>query len=231
MLTAPRIHGTLLRSLARLARTKAGTAALYHALRNELGIGKLSDLPEEMRLGLALNNRAIAGRPPRRGEDQKLPLPRHTSWTPGATDYVAAYNTRKATPEGVVQRVFESARTLDEHKPTMSVLCKTAEDDARAEADAAGDRYRVGTAKGPLDGVCIAVKEQINVRGFPTRAGTSWVKGPPAETDATIVSRLRAAGAVVVGLTPMTEYGMTPLGFNPHRRMPRNPHRTDHTAG
>ena len=224
MLTAPRIHGTLLRSLARLGRTKAGASALYHALRKELRIAELSDLPEAMRLGVAMHNRAVAGRAPRRTDDAKLPPPRRASWAAGATEYVAAYEGRKATPEAVVSRVLEQARSLEGQTPTMSVLCEYADDDARADAEASGDRYRVGTSKGPLDGVCIVVKEQMNVRGFPTRSGTAWIKGPVAETDATIVGRLRDAGAIIVGLTPMTEYGMTPLGFNPHRKMPRTPH-------
>jgi aspartyl-tRNA(Asn)/glutamyl-tRNA(Gln) amidotransferase subunit A len=45
------------------------------------------------------------------------------------------------------------------------------------------------------------------------------------------VAKLRAAGAIVLGQTPMTEYGMSPLGFNPKRTMPRNPHATDRVAG
>ncbi len=231
MLTAPRIHGTLLRSLARLGRTKAGASALYHALRKELRIADLADLPEAMRLGVAMHNRAVAGRPPRRTDDAKLSPPRRASWAAGAPEYVAAYEGRKATPEAVASRVLEQARALEAQTPTMAVLCEYADDDARADAEASGDRYRVGTQRGPLDGVCVVVKEQMNVRGFPTRSGTAWIEGPIAETDATIVGRLRDAGAIIVGLTPMTEYGMTPLGFNPHRKMPRNPHHTGHTAG
>src|SRR5205085_6502503 len=49
--------------------------------------------------------------------------------------------------------------------------------------------------------------------------------------DSTIIKRLRAAGAIVVGQTPMTEYGMSPLGFNPRRTMPRNPHDPGRLAG
>ena len=46
-----------------------------------------------------------------------------------------------------------------------------------------------------------------------------------------MVRRLREAGAIVIGLSNMTEYGMTPAGFNPHRKMPRNPHDPRHIAG
>jgi aspartyl-tRNA(Asn)/glutamyl-tRNA(Gln) amidotransferase subunit A len=53
----------------------------------------------------------------------------------------------------------------------------------------------------------------------------------PANEDAAFVSRLRAAGAIVVGQTPMTEYGLSPLGANPHRTMPRNAHDASRLAG
>src|ERR1019366_4704829 len=91
--------------------------------------------------------------------------------------------------------------------------------------------YRAGVAKGPLDGVCVAVKEEIDVKGLPRRFGTSFLPKDPCSADATIVRRLRDAGALIVGTTPMTEYGMTPMGFNPHRRMPRNPHDAGCVAG
>jgi aspartyl-tRNA(Asn)/glutamyl-tRNA(Gln) amidotransferase subunit A len=53
----------------------------------------------------------------------------------------------------------------------------------------------------------------------------------PAQRDAVVVERLRAAGAIVIGQTPMTEYGLSPLGANPHRVMPRNVHDASRLAG
>jgi aspartyl-tRNA(Asn)/glutamyl-tRNA(Gln) amidotransferase subunit A len=53
----------------------------------------------------------------------------------------------------------------------------------------------------------------------------------PATADACAVARLREAGAIILGTTPMTEYGMSPLGGNVHRKMPRNAHRTDRLPG
>ncbi|HEX6764401.1 MAG TPA: amidase, partial [Polyangiaceae bacterium] len=76
-----------------------------------------------------------------------------------------------------------------------------------------------------------AVKEEIDVQGFPTRLGTSFMSEEPAARDAVFVERLRAAGAIVIGQTPMTEYGLSPLGANPHRAMPRNAHDSGRLAG
>jgi aspartyl-tRNA(Asn)/glutamyl-tRNA(Gln) amidotransferase subunit A len=69
------------------------------------------------------------------------------------------------------------------------------------------------------------------VRGYPKRVGTAFKSKDPCAEDGTCVRLLREAGAIVVGSTPMTEYGMTPTGANPFRRMPRNPHATDRIPG
>ena len=204
---------------------------MLRALRAELRIGDLNQLPEGARGGVPMDNRPIAGRPPRQADDAKLGLPSRTSWSRSSADFVAAYEGRRATPEQVTGRVLEAARSLENQTPTMAVLSEYAEDSAVSEAEASGDRYRVGTPKGPLDGVCVVIKEQMAVHGFPTKSGTSFIREPVADVDATVVRRLREAGAIVIGLSNMTEYGMTPAGFNPHRKMPRNPHDTRHIAG
>jgi aspartyl-tRNA(Asn)/glutamyl-tRNA(Gln) amidotransferase subunit A len=230
MLSAPRISGSLLKSLARLARTRAGSSALQLALRAELRISELEKLPSSMFGSIALSNRAVSGRPPRRLEDLSLPVPK-PGWSGTSADFAVAYAARRATPEQVLAVALENARKLERMTPSMRVLQDVAEDDAKTDAEHAGDRFRVHAPKGPLDGVCIAIKEQTRVRNLPAKGGTAYMDGAPQKEDATIVRRLREAGAVIVGTTPMTELGMTPLGFNPHRTMPRNPHDTGHVAG
>ena len=230
MLSAPRISGSLLKSLARLARTRAGSSALQLALRAELRISELEKLPSSMFGAIALTNRAVSGRPPRRLEDLSLPLPK-SGWSGTSADFAVAYAQRRATPEQVLAVALENARKLERMTPSMRVLLDVAEDDAKTDAEHAGDRFRVNAPKGVLDGVCIVIKEQTRVRNLPARGGTTYMDGAPQKEDATIVRRLREAGAVIMGTTPMTELGMTPLGFNPHRTMPRNPHDTGHVAG
>ncbi len=227
---APRMSGTWLRSLARLARTRAGASALQLALRAELKITELDKLPAAMFGAIALHNRPTSARPPRRLEDLKLALP-PAGWSKPSVDFAAAYEARRTTPERVLLRVLENAHALERMTPSMRVLLDVAEDEARSDAEAAGDRYRVGAPKGPLDGVCVVIKEQTRVRGLPARGGTAYMDGTPQAEDATVVRRLREAGAIIVGTTPMTELGMTPLGFNPHRTMPRNPHDVTRVAG
>jgi aspartyl-tRNA(Asn)/glutamyl-tRNA(Gln) amidotransferase subunit A len=91
-------------------------------------------------------------------------------------------------------------------------------------AEGSARRFTEGSARSELEGIPIAVKEEIDTRGFVTRMGSLCLRRPPASADAMAVARLRAAGAIVIGQTPMTEFGLSPLGGNAQRHMPRNPH-------
>ena len=97
---------------------------------------------------------------------------------------------------------------------------------ARAAADAADARAAVGVSLGPLDGAIVTIKDLFDVAGEPTRAGSKVLaeEAPPAAADAAIVRRLRAAGAVIVAKTNMTEFAFSGVGANPHFGTPGNPH-------
>jgi aspartyl-tRNA(Asn)/glutamyl-tRNA(Gln) amidotransferase subunit A len=97
---------------------------------------------------------------------------------------------------------------------------------ARAAADAADARVRLGLSLGPLDGVIVSIKDLFDVAGEPTRAGSKILaeEAAPAAADAAIVRRLRAGGAVIVAKTNMSEFAFTGVGANPHFGTPGNPH-------
>ena len=95
---------------------------------------------------------------------------------------------------------------------------------ARAAADAADARVRHGLSLGPLDGAIVTIKDLFDVRGEPTRAGSKVLAdSAPAVADAPVVHRLRAAGAVIVAKTNMTEFAFSGVGANPHFGTPGNP--------
>jgi aspartyl-tRNA(Asn)/glutamyl-tRNA(Gln) amidotransferase subunit A len=95
---------------------------------------------------------------------------------------------------------------------------------ARSSADAADARARAGITLGPLDGAIICIKDLFNVAGEPTRAGSKvLVDAPPASTDAPVVRRLRAGGAVIVAKNNMSEFAFFGIGVNPHYGTPGNP--------
>jgi aspartyl-tRNA(Asn)/glutamyl-tRNA(Gln) amidotransferase subunit A len=97
-------------------------------------------------------------------------------------------------------------------------------EEARAAADAADARARYGHALGPLDGRIVSIKDLFDVAGEPTTGGAKvYENAPPAAADAPVVQRLRAAGAVIVGKTNMTEFAFSGIGMNPHYGTPGNP--------
>ena len=76
----------------------------------------------------------------------------------------------------------------------------------------------------PLLGLPISVKDLFDIAGEVTTAGSVILRNdPPAQTDATVVARLRRAGAIIVGRTNMTELALSGVGINPHFGTPLNP--------
>ena len=85
---------------------------------------------------------------------------------------------------------------------------------------------------GPLAGVPFAVKNLIDIAGLPTLAGSKINREhPPAAADATLVARLEAAGAILVGALNMGEYAYDFTGENSHDGPSRNPHDTARMTG
>ncbi len=95
---------------------------------------------------------------------------------------------------------------------------------ARAQAEASDLLRAAGAPMGPLAGLPVSIKDLFDVAGHETRAGSRVLAGSgPAAVDATAVARLRAAGAILVGHTNMTEFAYSGLGLNPHYGTPDNP--------
>jgi len=98
------------------------------------------------------------------------------------------------------------------------------EKEALAAAAASDLRRQVGCPLGSLDGLLISIKDLFDVAGVPTLAGSKLrLDAPPAICDAVVVSRLKAAGAIIIGTTNMTEFAMGALGTNAHYGTPLNP--------
>lgn len=95
---------------------------------------------------------------------------------------------------------------------------------ALAQARASDLQRTHGIVPSPLAGIPISVKDLFDVRGQVTTAGsTVLADAAPAEHDAAAIARLRAAGAVIIGRTNMTEFAFSGLGLNPHYGTPANP--------
>ena len=101
---------------------------------------------------------------------------------------------------------------------------------ARAEAEAASRRARTGGLLGPLDGIPIALKDNIAIAGAPI---TNGLGGPPpiAAVDADVTRRLKRAGAVLLGKLNMHEAALGGTTDNPHHGRTHNPHRIGRSPG
>jgi Asp-tRNA(Asn)/Glu-tRNA(Gln) amidotransferase A subunit family amidase len=91
-------------------------------------------------------------------------------------------------------------------------------------------RRASGAPRGRLDGIPIAVKDNIDVAGYVTSCGLP-LRGNPASTDAHVVERLRGAGAVILGKTNLDEASLGASGKNPHFGNVENPWRQGFVAG
>jgi aspartyl-tRNA(Asn)/glutamyl-tRNA(Gln) amidotransferase subunit A len=124
------------------------------------------------------------------------------------------------------ERLETALARIDDPAGEGARACLTVyRDSAFAAADAADARARNGISLGPLDGRLVTIKDLFDVAGEVTRAGSKLLaeEGKPAAEDAVVVRRLRAAGAVILAKTNMSEFAFTGIGANPHFGTPGNP--------
>jgi 1-carboxybiuret hydrolase len=118
------------------------------------------------------------------------------------------------------------------HNPVLNAFTDVAADRARAKARGIDAIVAAGKNAGPLSGVPFAVKNLFDVQGLSTRAGSKINRDlKPATRDATLIERMEAAGAVLVGALNMGEYAYDFTGENVHDGASRNPHDVTRMTG
>lgn len=124
------------------------------------------------------------------------------------------------SPVELIRSVFDQIERLDgELNCYITVLRDAALDQARA----AEAEIRRGDYRGPLHGIPVAVKDNIQTAGVRTTAGSKILADYVPAEDAPVVTRLKTAGAVIVGKTNLHEFGMGATSVNPHYGPSRNP--------
>ncbi|KAK1439985.1 hypothetical protein QVD17_05810 [Tagetes erecta] len=137
-------------------------------------------------------------------------------------DYAYAYRSGLTTPSMVAERVISAVEGCKNITP---LLVSFDPEEVRKQAAASTKRFGEGNPLSILDGIFMAVKDDIDCYPHPSKGGTTWLHDVrPVKKDAVSVSRLRSCGVVFVGKTNMHELGMGDTGLNPHHGTPRNPH-------
>ncbi len=146
-----------------------------------------------------------------------------------AAEIVAAVGTGRTSALGVVEGTFARIRSRD---PLLNSFTALTERRALARAQALDQARAQGEPLPPLAGVPFAVKNLFDIAGLPTLAGSKINRdAPPAARDATLIERLEAAGAVLVGALNMGEYAYDFTGENIHDGPSRNPHDLNRMTG
>ena len=113
------------------------------------------------------------------------------------------------------------ARIMDPRGEGARAFISVSSESARAQADEVDRRRAAGQALPAFAGIPLAIKDLFDVAGEVTRAGSRILADrPPADRDAPVIARLRAAGFIFIGRTNMTEFAYSGVGLNPHYGTP-----------
>ena len=123
----------------------------------------------------------------------------------GVVELRRALDAGETTAREVVDACIARAKAT---QGTLNAFAGLREERARAEADASDARRRSGALRSPLDGIPIAIKDNMVQTGEPTTCASRILEGFVSPYTATAVARLEAAGAIVVGRTNMDEFAM-----------------------
>jgi aspartyl-tRNA(Asn)/glutamyl-tRNA(Gln) amidotransferase subunit A len=146
-----------------------------------------------------------------------------------ASELHALYAARELSPVDVTRRVL--AR-IEQFEPRLNAFVLVDADRALSAARASEERWHHGAALGPLDGVPVSIKDLLAARGWPTRRGSRSVAPTGRwDEDAPSVARLREAGAVLLGKTTTSEFGLKGMGDSPLTGITHNPWNLSHTPG
>lgn len=142
-------------------------------------------------------------------------------------DYHNLYKTGKTLPSQVMEEFIIGAEKM-EH---LHIFSSFRPEDIRKQAVESDRRWKQGSPLSVFDGVPVAIKDMTSVAGHRLCHGSMIDACVEATEDDTPAKRLREAGAIHVGMTVMTEGGVTPLGYSMHWDGPFNPYHMDYYPG
>ena len=144
----------------------------------------------------------------------------------GIAELGRGYRTGSLTPREVVE---QSLTRLAEWEPRLNAFAHVMANAARQAADRLGAELSSGRDRGPLHGIPVAIKDLVDIAGEPTGFGSKMRPPAIAERDAALVTRLREAGAIIIGKTNLLEYAYGVA--HPAIGQTNNPHDPSRTSG
>ena len=151
------------------------------------------------------------------------------SVTPSASEIAKAVNSGK---QSALEATEAALARIERYDGVLNSFTDVTAERARARAREVDAAIAAGKNVGPLAGVPFAVKNLFDVKGISTRAGSKINRDlPKATRDATLIERMEAAGAVLVGALNMGEYAYDFTGENVHDGPSRNPHDPSRMTG
>ncbi|GKZ16732.1 hypothetical protein AbraCBS73388_004108 [Aspergillus brasiliensis] len=149
-----------------------------------------------------------------------------------SADYVARYTSGELTPLVVVEALLPMIRrdTKPPGKHSIAFLDSQV-DKIRAAAEASTQRYKDGKPLGPMDGIPVAIKDEVHMEGYRRTLGSKLDFTGEFEGTSWCVKQWEEAGAIVIGKTVMHELGLDTTNNNPNFGTPRNPHNPEYYCG
>ncbi len=149
-------------------------------------------------------------------------------WRGDAVDLAARLASREITPMQLLEVCLERCDRLERKLNAFTMLDR---DGATAAAREATERQKAGRSRGPLDGMPVAIKDNLYVAGLPAEWGSRMLKGFVPDRDDICVERLRTAGAVIIGKTTTPEFALSGRTENLVTGTTRNPWNPSLTPG
>jgi len=222
-LNLPKMSGFLLKLFTAVVENPIGKALLINGLLENGGIPKLRKInlqePPTMfplMSDFILKERGEVGF--KSSEQESFPQ-KETSKKIRST-----FLTDPLSIQKVAEKVIENIKSSDSTQIPLRAFSAFHEADVLQQARASQKRFEEGHPLSLLDGVPVAIKDEVDMLPYPTTVGTAFLGKEPAKQDSTVAARLRAAGALLVGKTNMHEIGINPNGANVTFGAVKNPY-------
>ena len=223
-------------------RTYTGSGVvrnLRRAIEGDAGVAKQTATKKKSVLKQAVkspskaspNRKSAVAKPARkavRGTSAAPQRPKGPAWQWSAVETAAAIRSGAISATETVEAHLERMRAVN---PKLNAVVVDLSEEALAAARAADKQLAKGGALGPLHGVPITIKENVDYEGRPNFNGVPANEGLVAPSDAPVVRNLKKAGAIVIGLTNTPEFSFRGFTDNPLHGLTLNPWDPDITCG